>query len=181
MDNECQERCEKCKTKDLCPLFYGQSLGLTIEQVAKFRNLVLQYHKAIQESLIKEIFGSDAVLQKESQEESFDMEFLEKYFRQPEVFPLVQAAEIFHEQNEQFDLVEAYYNAFLLAMKPANRAKYNMSLNQRHNKALAVRALILAKGHQLEMVVVRNQCPFEKDKQCQACWLGQVCKIQLSQ
>lgn len=174
---ECGVKCNKCREKESCPYHYGQSLGLTNEQIGKFRDLVLQYREKLQASLLKSVFGSEAVMVKRAADELIDQSYLGKHFNQPNLFMLWQAAEICQEQNEKYDLAKAYYEAFLARMKPQNRAKYEILLSKNDKKARTVCALIIARSKQLEEAF-NGRCLFESNRQCQTCWLYKVCKIQ---
>ncbi|MFH0779249.1 MAG: hypothetical protein V1928_00140 [Parcubacteria group bacterium] len=175
MKGECKDKCETCAARDLCPIKLGKSRGLSDDQIREFMNLTVQYYEKY-----KEFLRFSGNLKNGKPDEKIDMDYLEKHYRQPNVFQLVQVADIYREMehSEPFDLIQSYYIAFVEAMTPANRAKFIYALSQNHEKAVAVRNLIIARGNQL-LAAFRQDCPFQNNKQCQTCWLREVCKIKV--
>lgn len=181
MKNKSSEKCENCDGEDLCYRCYGKSLGLTDEQIFKFRKLVVRHIEKLKTELLGVIFGKDVATKKKLRPgEKIDMEYLQKHFNLPDVFQLAQAADILREHKEQCDLAAIYQDAFLGLMLPKNREIYEHFLRMQQEKALAVRALVMTRGHQLEAAFL-GKCPFAPDRQCQTCWVAQACKIKAAE
>lgn len=99
---------------------------------------------------------------------------LDRLFRQPDIFKLVQNYEILEGIGEEFDLKGGYYNEMLASMSSEAREKFEENILLGDQLMLAIRALILQRADQLAKAATDGICT--RDGVCYKCWLAEVCK-----
>ena len=102
---------------------------------------------------------------------------LDRMFRRPDVFKLVQNYEIFAGIGEKFDLRNEYYNAMLAIMPAAAREKFEENLLLDDQLMFMIRALILQRADQLVKAAIDGICT--RDGVCCSCWINEVCKAEI--
>ena len=102
---------------------------------------------------------------------------LDRMFRRPDVFKLVQGYEILTGINEKFDLRNEYYNAMLAIMPAAAKEKFEENLLLDDQLMFMIRALILQRADQLVKAAIDGICT--RDGVCHSCWINEVCKAEI--
>ena len=102
---------------------------------------------------------------------------LDRMFKRPDVFKLVQGHEILTGINEKLDLRNEYYNAMLAIMPAAAREKFEENLLLDDQLMFMIRALILQRADQLAKAAIDGICT--RDGVCHSCWINEVCKAEI--
>ncbi|MEK7098191.1 MAG: hypothetical protein AAB906_05070, partial [Patescibacteria group bacterium] len=96
---------------------------------------------------------------------------LDRMFRRPDVFKLVQSYEILSGIGEKFDLRKEYYSEVLSNMPDAAREKFEENLLLGDSLMFMIRSLILQRADQLAKAAIDGICT--RDGVCHNCWINE--------
>ena len=102
---------------------------------------------------------------------------LDRMFRRPDAFKLVQSYEILVGIGEEFDLRSEYYNAMLAIMPVVAKEKFEENILLGDELMFMIRALILQRADQLAKAAIDGICT--RDGVCHSCWINEVCKAEI--
>lgn len=99
---------------------------------------------------------------------------LDRIFRRPNIFRLIQSYEILAGIGEEFDLKNRYYDEMINSVSSDAKEKFEENILLGDRLMMAIRALILQRADQLMKAAIEEVCT--RDGVCHACWINEVCK-----